>query len=229
MKKFMILLLSIATLAFAKPYVKYEHDKIFSETNGKKSLNLNYISQAVNEIFSFAGDYPLKFENENDKKIAQNDLAVLLKVMEFIQAEIYPKMDEKNRFGVDFNSALLFVCAHNFDMPNYAKKADEKFTKLINQIPNNAEIHKIFGQFLASSAANQSRMKMAKSELEKAVSLGDKSANFALSLAFLILNDQKNALKSLEEYLKFYPNDKNAKEILKAIKNGKIEIPNLAK
>lgn len=67
-------------------------------------------------------------------------------------------------------------------------------------------------------------MDEAKGEFETALKLGQKRAQMGLAMVCLMQKDQICAKTHLKEFLKFRPNDGLARDILRSIEEGSLEI-----
>lgn len=215
MKKLFLILLFLINSLNAKPYIPYEHEKMLTEN----SIKIDEIFKSVDNLWKHANSYPPFFDTNSDKNRAKKDSQTLLNVFDFLREKFYKTFDENLKKQFDFSQAQLFVIAYNLDVGNFAPQADEMFEKLIINDKNSALLHRIYGEFLGNSARN----KKAEFHLKKAVELGDKSAHFGLGVTYLIDNNKTAAKDEFETFLKFYPNNEEAKNIIDAINKGNIE------
>ena len=108
--------------------------------------------------------------------------------------------------------------AHNFDIGNFAQKADEGYENLL-KFDKKGEIRTEFAEFLA----NSNRIQRAESEFKTAIDEGSDSAHYGLALAYMAQNKKDEAIKELEIYISKFPNDDSAKQMLEIFSNAEVE------
>ncbi len=203
MKKILLFIFLAFGILVASEYRALEDKSIvYKDKNGNGKIDYIALCKATDELFIYARAYPLKFKDEQQKKVAFSDLCG--------QEGEYFKICQ----------ARIHVMKHNFDVQGEAKKADKIYGELINLMPNNGEIYAEFADFLA----NSNRLELAEQNYDKAINLGIKRANLGLALVKLARMDQKGALPHLEEYLKSYADDEFAKMLASSIKEGTLKV-----
>ncbi|MBR6026406.1 MAG: tetratricopeptide repeat protein [Neisseriaceae bacterium] len=221
MKKFLFLLLLLSnTIVFSQPYQEYNHQQALINENGKYQINIAVMFKAVDNLYKHAQEYPLKFDNKQDANNAYRDLQILIKTFDYIKQEkIIGKFSSQDKFNFELGHARLFLMAHNFDMPNMMKKADEHYQKLIKNNPNNGKLYAEYGGFLSNSM----RIKQGEEYLQKAIQLGEKQSYLQLGMNYLIQDKKQLAIETLEQYQKYYPKNTETAKIIQAIKSGNIQ------
>ena len=191
----------------AVPYQPYDHEAMLKkDENGRQTIDIGGIFRSTDELWKHARQYPLK---------------TLEKVFAFLKEQGFTaNFDNEGRHYFEVLLARIFVMEHNFDVAGAAQKADEAYKNLLAQHPNDGELHAEFGDFLGNSG----RMDEAKGEFETALKLGQKRAQMGLAMVCLMQKDQICAKTHLKEFLKFRPNDGLARDILRSIEEGSLEI-----
>lgn len=221
MKKILFLLLLLcSSIVLALPYQEYNHQQALINENGKYSINISVMFKGVDNLYLHAKEYPLKFDNKQDINNAYRDLHILIKTFDYIKQEkIIDRFSSQDKFNFDLGHARLFLMAHNFDIPNMMKKADEHYQKLIKNNPNNGKLYAEYGGFLSNSM----RIKKGEEYLQKAIQLGEKDTYFALGMNYFIQNKKQLAIEALEQYQKYYPQNLHTTKIIQAIKSDDIQ------
>lgn len=206
----------------AAPYKPYDHEAMLKkDENGRQTIDIGGIFRSTDELWKHARQYPLNFDSSSDKERAFGDLKTLEKVFAFLKEQGFTaNFDNEGRHYFEVLLARIFVMEHNFDVAGAAQKADEAYKNLLAQHPNDGELHAEFGDFLGNSG----RMDEAKGEFETALKLGQKRAQMGLVMVCLMQKDQICAKTHLKEFLKFRPNDGLARDILRSIEEGSLEI-----
>ncbi|MBR1375458.1 MAG: hypothetical protein IJ566_05195 [Cardiobacteriaceae bacterium] len=217
MRNLLVVFLLFSAVVYADSYQRMDFDKLMKYQKNDScaadkcetiSINTEYLDEIIQQLWLRAGEYPLKFDSEVDKKAAYVDLLKLLKLLEFA-LENNPNSSQNH-----LTYARLGVMAYNFDNPKGAKIANSSYQKFLS-MDNVARVRGEYGAFLASSMQAQ----QAHQQLEQAVADGYRPALY--SLALLDLKDKpEQAQKKLEEYVQEFPNDKNASDFLQALKSG---------
>jgi len=222
MKKILLFIFFTFGILVASEYRALEHKSIvYKDENGKGKIDYIALFKATDELYIYARAYPLKFKDEQQKKVAFSDLLKVEKIFEFMEEEGFSKsLGGQEAWYFKICQARLHVMKHNFDVQGEATKADKIYGELINLMPDNGEIYAEFADFLA----NSNRLELAEQNYDKALNLGAKRANLGLALVKLARMDQKGALPYLEEYLKSYADDEFAKMLASSIKEGTLKI-----
>ena len=222
MKKILLFIFFTFGILVASEYRALEHKSlVYKDENGNGKIDYIALFKATDELYIYARAYPLKFKDEQQKKVAFNDLLKVEKIFDFMDSEGFSKsLGGQEAWYFKICQARIHVMKHNFDVQDEAKKADKIYGELINLTPDNGEIYAEFADFLA----NSNRLELAEQNYDKALNLGVKRANLGLALVKLARMDQKGALPYLEEYLKSYADDEFAKMLASSIKEGTLKI-----
>jgi tetratricopeptide (TPR) repeat protein len=216
----LIIALTLLTLNFdleAKDW-KYPVSDITSshETADKKTspvINYDVLSSHLNEIGVHAGHYPPNFSNDDERKEVEERLNSVIAATEKL-------LDESKEERLVFYSAMLNMMGHNLDIPKTGQRADSYFLYLTNKYPK-AEYFYTHGAFLGSTVAMKHR---AKPLLEKALSLGNDNALYALGAIYLMEGNKKKALGYYQSFYTKNPNNDNVRIIIDAIEHGTINV-----
>ena len=222
MKKILLFIFFTFDILVASEYRALEHKSIvYKDKNGNGKIDYIALFKATDELYIYARAYPLNFKDEQQKKVAFNDLLKVEKIFDFMDSEGFSKsLGGQEAWYFKICQARLHVMKHNFDVQGEAMKADKIYGELINLTPDNEEIYAEFADFLA----NSNRLELAEQNYDKALNLGVKKANLGLALVKLARMDQKGALPYLEEYLKSYADDEFAKMLASSLKEGTLKI-----
>jgi TPR repeat protein len=207
--------------AQAKPYGNYEPTKIIkkSESGSGGSLDLLYADTILQDLRSHAESYPTQFDNDQDKARASRDLTSLLGMLEVIGKEPNAPIDIWLRLGI------LGHIGYNLDIPQTGNAALYYFGKVLEAQPKHPMGNYRMGLFLAQS----NRLPQSVKFLEAAKSLGYSSAFYTLGMIYVSMKDNTKALENLSAYQSLFPGDKNAAQLIEAIKQGKVTINDGAK
>ena len=222
MEKILLFIFFTFGILVASEYRALEHKSIvYKDENGNGKIDYIALFKATDELYIYARAYPLKFKDEQQKKVAFNDLLKVEKIFDFMDSEGFSKsLGGQEAWYFKICQARLHVMKHNFDVQGEAMKADKIYGELINLMLDNGEIYAEFADFLA----NSNRLELAEQNYDKALNLGVKRANLGLALVKLTRMDQKGALPYLEEYLKSYADDEFAKMLASSLKEGTLKI-----
>ena len=118
--------------------------------------------------------------------------------------------------------ARLSWIAHNLDVPGAAAKADQHYRMLLAALPQKqrAGIQGEYGGFLASVGQTDAAVKM----LNEAVQGGSERSRLPLGMALLSQGKKSESLKQLRIYVKKYPEDKRAAQLVDAVENDRFEV-----
>lgn len=222
MKKILLFIFFTFGILVASEYRALEDKSIvYKDENGNGKIDYIALFKATDELYIYARAYPLKFKDEQQKKVAFSDLLKVERIFDFMEEEGFAKsLGGQEAWYFKICQARIYVMKHNFDVQGEAKKADKIYGELINLTPDNGEIYAEFADFLA----NSNRLELAEQKYDKALNLGVKRANLGLALVKLAKMDQKGALPYLEEYLKSYADDEFAKMLASSIKEGTLKV-----
>ena len=230
MKKTLAALLigALALPLAAAPYRALNPDSLFSG-NPKKppiSVNLNGVETAIRNLSAVAGDYPPRFDNENDRRRAIADLGPLGVVLDSMVENTAPKGGAKASAAYLASLAMrarFHWIGHNLDQPGHAAKADADYRRRIELAAapqEKAFYQELHGRFLSSTG----QLPRAISQLEALRKAGRKEAAMPLGMAYLMSGQKAKSLPLLREHVRNFPQDKQAKELLSAVENGRVEM-----
>ena len=213
------LLLACATV-FAKPYPKYDVVKSVLHDQGFDGDAADKIRE---DLADHAGEYPPKFDNEADRKRAEKDAVTLARLYSgLIEQKIVTEKQPERYRSVLHSIARLSWIAHNLDVPGAAAKADQHYRMLLAVVPQKqrAGMQSEYGSFLASIGQTDAAVKM----LNEAVQGGSERSRLPLGMALLSQGKKSESLKQLRIYVKKYPEDKRAAQLVDAVENGRFEV-----
>jgi tetratricopeptide (TPR) repeat protein len=115
-----------------------------------------------------------------------------------------------------------FAMAHNLDIEGAAQNAEESFQKALAINSNHHKTNDAYARFLKSTNTWSYR---AIPIYEKLINMGPSFALYKKDLASVHTLNSNNemAIKLLKEYVKLYPQDKEAAKMLNALENGAFE------
>lgn len=213
------LLLACATV-FAKPYPKYDVVKSVLHDQGFDGDAADRIRE---DLADHAGEYPPKFDNEADRKRAEKDAVTLARLYSgLLEQKIVTEKQPEQYRSVLHSIARLSWIAHNLDVPNAAAYADQHYRMLLAVVPQKqrAGMQGEYGSFLASIGQTDAAVKM----LNEAVQGGSERSRLPLGMALLSQGKKSESLKQLRIYVKKYPEDKRAADLIDAVENGRFEV-----
>lgn len=213
------LLLACATI-FAKPYPKYDVVKSVLHDQGFDGDAADKIRK---DLADHAGEYPPKFDNEADRQRAEKDAVTLAGLYSgLLEQEIVTEKQPEQYRSVLHSIARLSWIAHNLDVPNAAAYADQHYRMLLAVVPQKqrAGMQGEYGSFLASIGQTDAAVKM----LNEAVQGGSERSRLPLGMALLSQGKKSESLKQLRIYVKKYPEDKRAAQLVDAVENGRFEV-----
>jgi len=223
-----VLLVSIVAMVAAtvaqesryKEYGKYDlRDALMTKKadDGKDEhgLDMVMVSKVIDDLATHAKNYPPTFRSEDERTRAERDAKILVYLLDMIAA------GDEVEAGILLMAGFVNAIGHNLDIEGSAEKATAYFERLLKREPDHPMGNFHYGVFLASTAAGQ---KKSLPYLEKALKLGVENAGFSLGLAYLMLGEKAKSLEYLESYSEKNPDDQGAKEIIEAIKSGKIKV-----
>ncbi len=189
-------------------------------------LDTARFDRALADLARHAQNYPPRFEDEDERGRAKADLERLGAAIARVTAPREGPEDD----AADTEEGLLkenllragrlWAIGHNLDIETASKRALAAYERLLDLDPDHAEGHFQFGAFLGGTAVYQRR---AVTHLERAVELGHDGARRALGITYLMLGEQEEALTHLEEYARRFPQDDRVKQLIAAIREGRIE------
>ena len=213
------LLLACVTV-FAKPYPKYDVVKSVLDGQGFDGGAAEKIRK---DLAEHAGEYPPKFDNEADRKRAEKDAVTLAGLYSgLLEQKIVTEKQPEQYRSVLHSIARLSWIAHNLDVPNAAAYADQHYRMLLAVVPQKqrAGMQGEYGGFLASIGQTDAAVKM----LNEAVQGGSERSRLPLGMALLSQGKKSESLKQLRIYVKKYPEDKRAAQLVDAVENDRFEV-----
>jgi len=183
------LLLACAAV-FAKPYPKYDVVKSVLHDQGFDGDAADRIRE---DLADHAGEYPLKFDNEADRKRAEKDAVTLARLYSgLIEQKIVTEKQPERYRSVLHSIARLSWIAHNLDVPGAAAKADQHYRMLLAALPQKqrAGIQGEYGGFLASVGQTDAAVDV----LSEAVKGGSKPASLSVSICSASENRKSSSL-----------------------------------
>ncbi|SUO94766.1 tetratricopeptide repeat protein [Suttonella ornithocola] len=213
-------LFPLSILVHTEPYRAFEFETIKqSQNNGQVLITLDPIFEAIDQLWQHAKGYPPQFDNEQDKATAKKDAIVLNKLLTTVFETQQNAFDAEQKQWIILNLARISTVAHNLDIPHAWNAAEHYYQRLLQQQSTPA-LEEEYGVFFANSG----NLTEGKKWLEKALKHGQKSANFGLAIVAFSENQPQKAQKYLKQYLKHYPNDNHAQELLKALADKKLTV-----
>jgi tetratricopeptide (TPR) repeat protein len=178
------------------------------------SMSQSEIDKTLWEIEPHAREYPVHFASDQQRTTTQ---AQLMRILIFLDQGIKEYPD---------NTVLLLRDAvangfgHNMGCRDCGEKAIAAFDRVLQLLPDNAEVNWRYGAFLAQTTQREKAIPY----LQKAASLGVVDAHYTAAMVFAGLNDQAQAQIELREYVKANPKDKAAKGLLTDMEHGNLHI-----
>lgn len=204
-------LFTLCSLVFAAPYSKIDKEKLFPEgKNGETTLDASEFKRSVDELCKFACTPILKFENETDATADRKDYQNLLIVKNALKSRLDALTAELKFYLIKLDA----MGRAHFGLDVSEDDIAAGFEDIIAKEPQNAGFYKAYGEY----SLNAGHPGRAEAALTRALELGDKSVNFALAALCLNKNDKDGAVRYLEEYVKFYPNEPQIYEFLNQLK-----------
>ena len=192
----------------AAPYTPQKVEACFPEP-GK--IDLPCTAKAFAALEAVASNWPPITDSDADKKKAADDA---VKLHQGMLAAMKNVSDTKDLF---FRLAFSAHLGHNLDAPGMGARANELYKAYLKQYPDDVRANYLYGVFLSGVNGGQQG---AFPYLEKALSLGEKKANYTLAATYVITGDKEKAKTALQAYLKDFPQDEKAKTLLHAIESG---------
>lgn len=220
MKNYLFVLVILLGCSFVKAeeYGNYDLKRILTlseTTTGKEyAIDSGYLDQILDDLGAHAFNYPPRFDTPQAQQRAVKDAETLSKIFDNLVDQ--PKPDIKILVRAGFLNSM----AHNLDIAGAAQKAISIFEKLLAIAPTHPRANYLYGHFLAGIG----KPKEALPYLQKALTLGVDEAAYSIGMTYLLLGDQYNALKNLQDYKHRRPSDTNIDPLIDAIRNGKIEV-----
>ncbi len=215
---FALSMLLVISLAHGKEYGNYDSKRMLTVSEApsgtKYGIDGKYLDQMLNDLALHAKNYPPRFDTNQDRQRAVQDVKTLSGMLDIVVNGPSPDPEFLWRAG------FLNSMGHNLDIPGSAEKTSAIFKKLLAAAPADPRGNYIYGTFLAGAG----KPKEALPFLERALSVGVADAAYALGMTYLSLGDKQKALENLEAYRKHSPSDDNIAKLIDSIRNGKVEI-----
>lgn len=213
-----------ATTTLAEPYPKLDPNSLIngSPENPPITVNIAALQDALQNLGSHAGDYPPRFDSDADRQQAIKDLAPLAILLEDMTKNSSGNKNTEAHLASLQMSARLYWIGHNLDQPGYAEKAHAAYNQLLKFAPKNrkAEVEDELGRFLASVGKSGEAVK----HLQNAYKSGYTESGFPLGMTLLVLGQQNEAQRILQEYAQKNPSDPRPQQVLEAIASGQFEV-----
>ena len=116
--------------------------------------------------------------------------------------------------------ALAYNLAYNLGFQSAQQPTDVLYQRLLQRDADDPANNYLYGAFLAQADATREK---SVSYLDKALKLGVKKANYTLGIVYITQGKDSQALACLQQYSADYPDDKRAKRLITAVKNGDIK------
>ncbi|HEY2675351.1 MAG TPA: hypothetical protein VGI65_00175 [Steroidobacteraceae bacterium] len=178
------------------------------------SMSQAEIDQTLQEIEPHAREYPVHFASAQQRRGMQDELVRLLFFLDAFVKE------SPNNPDALLRDAIANGFGHNMGCPDCGEKAIAAYEQLVQLRPDNAEVNWRFGGFLAQTTQREKSIPY----LQKAAILGVVDAHYTAAMVFIGLNNQAEATLELKQYLKANPKDKEAKQLLKDMKDGNLHV-----
>jgi tetratricopeptide (TPR) repeat protein len=210
---------SKALVALAQAYGHYAIGKVVALTQpapGKHSasVNLEYLSQVLDDLGRHAAMYPPHFEFPEDRQRAESDVSAISALLDPLSG------DFSNSAPLQLRLGLLHAIGFNLDIPGSYEKSVAAFSTLMKLTPNDPQANYQYGAFLAATTRQGAGIPF----LEKAKSLGVLNADYWLGMSYAVLGEKAKAVENLESYTKGAPSDQNATRILDAVLNDRFNV-----
>lgn len=179
------------------------------------SLQLPVMDYFLTTIADLTEGYPPKFASQADRDDVKDKLDRLLSILGVMDDGADTSTDILRR------QAFAWGLAYRFDEPGSGEKAIALYEALLKRNPDEPGANFFYGEFLANTVRLQSK---SIPYLQKALLGGAKQANYTLGLVYVMQGDKAKGLACLEQYSKDYPDDQRAKQVIDAVRNGKVTI-----
>lgn len=206
MKKTIIGLLFLITCSFGNEYGNYDMKKIAVKNNNSYVIDFKFIKQVTDDLFSHAANYPVKFDNNDDKARAKNNTIALMKLYDMIAKD-------SNDIRLLTEAANINSIGHNLDIVGAYKNAIYYYEKALSLDSKNPTINYLYGNFLGGSGSPDEAIKY----LNIALDGGKKHANWGIGLCYVTKKDNEKALKHFIQYQKDFPDDQIVGKIIQAL------------
>lgn len=214
----------VATTTLAEPYPKLDPNSLIngSPEHPPITVNIAALQDALQNLGNHAGDYPPRFDSDTDRQQAIKDLAPLAILLEDMTKNSSGSKNTEAHLASLQMSARLYWIGHNLDQSGYAEKAHAAYNQLLKLAPKNrkAEVEDELGRFLASVGKSDEAVK----HLQNAYKSGYTESGFPLGMTLLVLGQQNEAQRILQEYAQKNPSDPRPQQVLEAIASGQFEI-----
>ncbi len=213
-----LLIVMIASTASAKEYGHYDVNLLLQkETTSagtRYSFDVGYLDRMLNDLSSHANNYPPKFDTPQEQQRAIHDVSALSGMLNLLLQEPTPNPEFLLR------AAYINSMGHNLDIPEAAEKANRLFQQFLAQATSDPKGNFMYGTFLGNIGKSAEALPY----LKKSLSLGVIDANWSLGLTYLMLGDKDNAIRHLEAYKRYRPENEGTDRLIDAIRNGKVQV-----
>ena len=212
------LLLVFSSASYAEEWKFSAKDFIStSENNGVEtySLNLEVVNYYLKKIEAHAFRYPPRFKDAKERRFIESQLIDLIKVLQIVDNSKSKDADFLWRYG------WALAMAHNLDRHgerDSGLEAIKIFERSLAIDPENIHSNYLYGVFLSGTALKDKSIPY----LEKSIHTMSDAKYILASVYVAHKKTWPKAKKLLEEYTREYPQDKEALQMLEALKQGKI-------
>ncbi|MFC3911949.1 tetratricopeptide repeat protein [Pseudaeromonas sharmana] len=204
--------------AWAEPYPDLDPKGVLvkqqTAEGAKYSIDQVYLDEMLKALAVHAKAYPVRFDNEADKRKAIQDVLVLDGMLSVINDA--PHQD----LAMVLRQAQLNSMGHNLDMAGAAEKADQLFQSLLAVAPDNALFNYDYALFLAGSGQGAKAIPL----LHKAADAKLYDAYFSLGLVYLSVGNQDAAIENLNTYKRLTGRHAEADKFIAAIESGQVKV-----
>ena len=182
-------------------------------TSGEGALDPQRVSRLIQAVEPAIRGYPPQFRDRahRDAVVASMTQAV---------GEL-SKMDFTGQTDVALltDVAHLLAMGHNLDLGT-AARAKSTFEQVLALAPDDRRANFLFGMYLV---ATQQFHFDSLPYLEKALALGAGDARFPLGILYAERGEQDKSLSTLESYAADYPNDRRVRQVIEAVRAGRLK------
>lgn len=217
---FSLLLQSALFTSFAHA-APYPPQNVIQNAVSENAVDFEKVAASIAVLQRFAGNYPVQFDNENDRKLAVHDVNEIAFLFHVLQDSISP--DDPNNFPIFLIKARSGWIAHNLDIEGGRESAAAAYLTAINLAPDTeiAVLNEELGRFLSNAAL----MLDGEKYLRKAYETRPESA-LPLAMNLIAQKDMPEKLEEgktlLQNFLKQNPDHEFAKMLLESAEHGRL-------
>lgn len=220
-KLFSHLLLQSALFASFAHAAPYPPQNVIENAVSEHAVDFEKVAAAIAVLQQFAGDYPVQFDNDDDRKLAEKDLHEIAYLFHVLQDSI--QSDDPNNYPIFLMKARSGWIAHNLNIEGGRESAAAAYLTAISLAPDadSAELNEELGRFLSSAAL----MLEGEKYLRKAYETRPQSA-LPLAMNLIAQKDMPEKLEEgktlLQNFLKQNPDHEFAKMLLESAEHGRL-------